>query len=119
LGAVQFNINLSVLRALPIPVPPVAEQEVIADAVEDQLSVVDHLEADLESRVRSAAALRQAILRHAFSGRLVPQSRNDEPASNLIQRIAAERIERARRMLATKRTQKNRIASGGRATAKN
>ena len=28
--------------------PPLGEQEAIVEAVEDQLSVIDHLEADLE-----------------------------------------------------------------------
>jgi type I restriction enzyme S subunit len=118
-SAGQFNINLGVLSSLPLPVPPVAEQEAIAEIVEDQLSVVDHLETDLESRLGIAAALRQVILRYAFSGRLVPQCPDDEPASNLLQRIAAERIERTRQVLATKATPKNGIPSGRRAKARN
>jgi len=36
-------------------------------------------------------AVRQSILRHAFTGQLVPQDPNDEPASELLKRIAAER----------------------------
>jgi type I restriction enzyme S subunit len=96
-----------------------AEQEAIADIVEDQLSVVEHLEVDLESRVSSATALRKAMLRHAFSGQLVPQCPDDEPASNLFQQIANARAERARQVLATKNTQKHQHASGGRATASN
>ena len=33
----------------------------------------------------------QSILRHAFTGQLVSQDPNDEPASELLKRIAAER----------------------------
>jgi hypothetical protein len=36
--------------------------------VEDQLSVIDHLESDLETKLKSAQSLRQAILRQAFTG---------------------------------------------------
>lgn len=75
----------------------------ICTNVEAQLSVIDHLEADLEAKQKSAQALRQSILRHAFSGQLVPQDPNDEPASELLKRIAAERDERSRLAKAAKR----------------
>lgn len=45
-------------------------------------------------RLRQLAAQRQDILRAAFSGQLVPQDPNDEPASALLERIRAERAER-------------------------
>ena len=76
---------------IEFPLPPAAEQEAIVEAVEDQLSVIDHLEADLDAKLKSAQALRQSILRHAFTGKLVPQDPNDEPASELLKRIAAKR----------------------------
>jgi type I restriction enzyme S subunit len=91
------------LFPLPVAVPPVAEQQAIVEAVEDQLSVIDHLEADLDAKLTNAQALRQSILRDAFSGKLVPQDPNDEPASDLLKRIAAEREQRAREAAAAKR----------------
>ena len=36
-------------------------------------------------------AVPQAILSHAFTGQLPPQDPNDEPASELLKRISAER----------------------------
>jgi type I restriction enzyme S subunit len=91
----QVNLTLEVCRSLPIPLPPLQEQQIFVEAAEDQLSLIDHLEADLEAKVISTHALRQSILRHVFSGQLVPQDPKDEPASELLKRIAAARGERA------------------------
>lgn len=99
LGADRF-------AAMEFPLPPLAEQEAIVEAVEDQLSVIDHLDADLQAKLDSAQALRQSILRHAFTGQLVPQDPNDEPATELIKRIVVEREERTRQAAAAKQTTK-------------
>ena len=98
----QKNINNRILRALAIPLPPFAEQ--LAIVVEDQFSTIDHLEADIEAKLFGAQALRQAILKHAFSGKLVPQDPKDDPASELLERIAAERQARESKAAAAKRS---------------
>ena len=85
------------------PLPPLEEQNSIVENVDDQLSVIERLEADLVSKLESAQGLRQSILKHAFTGRLVPQDPNDEPASELLKRIAAEREERAREAQSARR----------------
>jgi type I restriction enzyme S subunit len=89
------NISQENVEATWIALPSLAEQEAIVEAVEDHLSIIDHLEADLDTKLKSAQSLRQSILRHAFTGQLVPQDPNDEPASELLKRIAAERQARA------------------------
>lgn len=85
------RISMSDLRPLLIALPSKDEQDAVVEVVEDQLSIIDHLESDLDSKLKTAQGLRQAILRHAFTGQLVPQDTNDEPASELLKRIAAER----------------------------
>lgn len=114
-GAGKPGLNLDNLRTLPIPLAPLAEQEAIVEAVEAQLSVIDHLEADITAKLKSAQGLRQSILRHAFTGQLVPQDPNDEPASELLKRIATEREERARltasARLATKAAGKKQVVA--------
>jgi type I restriction enzyme S subunit len=102
-GAGKPGLNLDNLRELPVPLPPLAEQEAMVESVEDQISVIDHLESDLDAKLKNAQALRQSVLRHAFSGRLVPQDLTDEPAYELLKRIAAEREQRAREEAAAKR----------------
>lgn len=101
-SAGQYNISLGVLDGLAVPLPPLDEQEGIVEAVDDQLSVIDHLEVDLDDKRKSAQALRQSILRHAFTGQLVPQDLNDEPASELLKRIVVEREHRVQEAAAAK-----------------
>ena len=98
----QASINQQDVKKTPIPVPPLAEQEAIVEIVEGQLSVVNYLEAEVEAKLQNAQALRQAILRHAFTGKLVSQNPNDEPASELLKRISDQRDARAREAVAAK-----------------
>ena len=76
---------------LPIPLPALAEQHRIVVEVERRLSTIDELEAVVDANLKRAERLRQAILKRAFEGKLVPQNPNDEPASALLERIRAER----------------------------
>ena len=85
---------------MPIPLPPIAEQEAIVEAVEDQFSVIEHLEHEIDAKLTAAHGLRHSILRQAFTGQLVPQDPNDEPASELLKRIAAERCTAAKKKIA-------------------
>lgn len=91
----QANVNGTKLAAFVFPLPPVEEQEVIVGAAEDQLSTIDHLESELRAKTKTAQGLRQAILRHAFTGKLVPQDLTDEPAVELLKHIATERAKEA------------------------
>ena len=59
---------------LPLPVPPIAAQHRIVAEVERRLSIVREVEADIDSNLKRAEALRQAVLSIAFSvGALMPR----------------------------------------------
>ncbi|MFQ5342661.1 MAG: restriction endonuclease subunit S, partial [Anaerolineae bacterium] len=89
----RANLSLSDIRSMTIPLPPLAEQQRIADEVERRLSVVQELEAAVEASLKRAERLRQAILKCAFEGKLAPQGPADEPAGVLLERIRAERVD--------------------------
>ena len=101
-SAGQNNVSLSLIHTMPIPIPPLAEQYRIVAEVERRLSVIQQTEATLEASLARAERLRQSILKQAFSGRLVPQDPNDEPASVLLERIRAEREAEAQASAAAK-----------------
>jgi type I restriction enzyme S subunit len=81
------SINLTQLRAFPVPLPPRNEQVRLIAEVERRLSLVESLEAELSENMLRVERLRQSILKQAFSERLVPQDPNDELASALLERI--------------------------------
>jgi type I restriction enzyme, S subunit len=131
------SVSRQQIEKLPIPLPPLAEQERIVAKVDELMALCDRLEAaqaDRESRRDKLAAaslhrlnngaasdefreraqfhlrhlprlttrpehiqqLRQTILNLAVRGKLVPQDPNDEPVSDLIERIRAEKAQMVR-----------------------
>lgn len=87
----QFNVSLTACRYLPIPIPPMPEQQRIVAEVERQMSFLDACERAVDVGLARSSALRRSVLKAAFEGRLVPQDPSDEPASVLLERIRAER----------------------------
>ncbi len=85
----QKNINLETLENLVVPYCSHAEQQALLSELESKLSEADQLDQTLATALQQADALRQSILKKAFSGQLVAQDKNDEPATALLERIRA------------------------------
>ncbi len=85
------------LEATQIILAPSAEQKRIVAAIEEHFSRIDAAKTSFERCLHRCGVLRRSVLAAAFSGRLVEQDPNDEPASVLLERIAAEQPKRRTR----------------------
>lgn len=89
------SINMTMLRMFPVPLGPADEQRELLAQLELQIEQIVQQEQAVELGINQSTAQRQNLLRAAFSGELVPQDPNDEPASALLARIRAERAAQA------------------------
>ncbi len=97
-----YSRHYQFLEKAQIPIPPFTEQEQIVSEIERHLSVADAAESTLDAELKRAERLRQSILKHAFSGKLVPQDPNDEPASVLLEKIREEKADQQPKRKKTK-----------------
>ena len=88
-GGVIPTINAVAFRNQQFPLPPLAEQKRIVAKIEELFAIADSLGAAADGLENAAKRLDKKILDLAIRGRLVPQDPNDEPASELVKRIAA------------------------------
>ena len=92
-GGNQPNLNLSKVKEFPLLLPPLAEQHEIVRCVETLFAFADRVEARCAAARKQAGQLTPALLAKAFRGELVPQDPADEPAAELLKRLAARRAE--------------------------
>ncbi len=90
-GAGKPGLNLDNIKSVKINLPPLLEQLEIVKKIKNFLDLAENVASTLDVELQRAETLRQSILKKAFSGQLVPQDPNDEPASALLARIKAEK----------------------------
>lgn len=87
----RAKLTQAALNALPISMPPELELVEIVRRVKTLFAFADRLEARLATACSAVDRLTPALLAKAFRGELVPQDPADEPASELLARLAASR----------------------------
>lgn len=86
-----YTLSVGKISKIPVPLPPLSEQEATMEILAVLISECDEQLAATGNLHKKAFAQRKNILKAAFSGQLVPQDPNDEPASVLLARIRAQR----------------------------
>lgn len=81
------HLGLQRLAAMPIPVPPLREQLLIAAEVRRRLEASDAQESAVRASLATLPEMDREILAAAVAGTLVPQDPSDEPADVLLDRI--------------------------------
>ena len=93
IGSAIPHLNRKLFFNLPIPLPPLAEQERIVAKLEDCLALCEAYEERERLDLDFGAAMRKSLLQAAIQGKLVPQDPADGNAADL---LAAIRVERTR-----------------------
>ena len=91
------HVDPQILWGIRIPLPPLNEQHRIVSKIEELFSELDNGVANLKLAQNQLKVYRQALLKHAFEGKLTEQWRkenNPEPAEKLLERIKEERQQR-------------------------
>ena len=83
----QPFLNMKTIKAFPIVIPPLEEQQEIVSRVESFFAKADIIEKRYKTLKEKIDSLPQAILHKAFKGELVPQLPTDGDAKDLLEEI--------------------------------
>lgn len=91
------TLNSTKMKTMLVPLPPIAEQQRIVARIDELMAFVDEYEkkeielSKLEKEFPEK--LKKSILQYAIQGKLVQQIDTEEPASELLKKIKAEKQE--------------------------
>ena len=106
-----ISLNHGKVKSTQIMLPnELTDQKNIVDTVSAKMDAISVTNIEIEANFLRTELLRQSILKKAFSGQLVEQDPNDEPASVLLDRI---RTEKARhKPKPSKKEARRKVATG-------
>ncbi len=95
-GTTRYKLNQSLMKKIPIPLPPLSEQQRIVNKIEELFTNLDKGVESLNEVKSKLKIYRQAILKYAMEGKLSEKWREEnkdkiEPASNSLENINIKR----------------------------
>ncbi|WP_413219982.1 restriction endonuclease subunit S [Tritonibacter mobilis] len=92
-GVAVRGINVGDVRPMEVPLPSRTEQDEIVRRIQTYFAKIDLLAAEATKALKLTDRMDQSLLAKAFSGELVLQDPNDEPANELLNRIRDARAD--------------------------
>ena len=89
------GVSINTLKQMFLPLPPIEEQKRIVNKLNQLMPLIEEYE-EKENKLNELdkkfpERLKKSILKEAVEGKLIKQNKEDEPASELLKRIKAER----------------------------
>lgn len=103
-GTVRQALRFEDLCNIEITIPEFEEQQILYNKLINSQEASNILDAELKNQLELLKKLRQQLLQDAVQGKLVDQNPKDEPASELLKKIKAEK----QKLIAEKKLKKEK-----------
>ncbi|MEK7725063.1 MAG: restriction endonuclease subunit S [Acidobacteriota bacterium] len=90
-GMANVTLPMKEIADVEIPLPPIEHQKKLIEEFQKLETANNQITTELSHQLDLVRQLRQAFLREAMQGKLVPQDTADEPAEILLEKIKAEK----------------------------
>lgn len=91
IGTTMANLNHNLLKELPFPLPPLAEQHRIVARIEQAFSALDSIDALQAQYADNLTVLKSKLIDAAIQGKMTEQLPEDGTADELYRQIQAEK----------------------------
>ena len=70
ISAAQPGLSMERIKNLPIPLPPISEQQAIADFLDSKTATIDQSIANIETQIADLRAYRAALISDVVTGKI-------------------------------------------------